>query len=115
MERIPRTVMRNHAQSLRKDMTKEERKLWYDFIKPMSLPFHRQTVFGNYIVDFYCATKKLVVELDGSQHFDNDGRASDEIRDKFLSEMGLTVLRYANSDVNSNFAGVCEDILEHMQ
>lgn len=114
MSQIPRTIMRTNARKLRKEMTKEERKLWYDFIKPMNLPFHRQQVLGNYIVDFYCAKKKLVVELDGWQHFESAGIASDKERDYFLEGLGLTVLRYSNTDMRDNFDGVCQDILQHM-
>ena len=95
-------------------MTKEERHLWYDFLKPLSLDFHRQKVINKYIVDFYCAKAKLVIELDGSQHYEAEGIISDKQRDEFLSGLGLTVLRYSNADINTNFRGVCEDILGHM-
>ena len=95
-------------------MTEEERHLWYDFLKPMALGFHRQKVINKYIVDFYCAKAKLVIELDGSQHYETEGVISDKERDRFLSDLGLTVLRYSNIDINANFRGVCEDILAHM-
>ncbi len=106
--------LKNKAQKLRKSMTKEERHLWYDFFKLMGIQAHRQKPIGPYIVDFYISSAKLVVELDGSQHFEETGKASDAKRDAFLREQGLTVLRYANSDVNGNFKGVCEDILGHL-
>ena len=102
------------AQNLRKAMTKEERRLWYDFLKGLPAAFHRQAVLGSYIVDFYCPSAKLVVELDGSQHYEPEGQAADRERDEYLSGRGLRVLRYSNSDVNSNFQGVCEDILTHL-
>ena len=103
-----------HAQKLRREMTKEERRLWYDFLRSQPVPFHRQKVIGNYIVDFYCAAARLVIELDGGQHYEQAGQTADRERDRFLKEKGLTVLRYSNEDVNRNFTGVCEDILRHL-
>ena len=103
------------AKELRKNMTRQERHLWYDFLKTLPLTVHRQKVIGPYIVDFYIAGKKLVIELDGSQHYELPGKQADTVRDRYLREQGLTVLRYANSDVDRNFPGVCEDILNHIQ
>ena len=91
-------------------MTKEERHLWYDFLKTLPVTIHRQKVIGDYIVDFYCASAKIVIELDGSQHYSPEGIASDKSRDEYLAGLGIDVLRYANSDVNNNFEGVCEHI-----
>ncbi len=107
--------LRPFAQKLRRDLTKEERRLWYDFLKSLSVTVNRQKVIGKYIVDFYCAEAKLVIELDGSQHYEDTGIAADAERDRYLSGLGLRVLRYANSDVNNNFRGVCEDILRHLE
>jgi len=104
----------SNAKKLRKAMTKEERRLWYDFFKSQPFTVNRQKVIGPYIVDFYCAEAKLVVELDGSQHYEAEGRQSDERRDAFLQSCGLCVLRYSNYDVNCNFEAVCTDILEHL-
>ena len=95
-------------------MTREERHLWYDFLRDYPVRFRRQQIIGNYIVDFYCHCAELVVELDGSQHFDEDGQAYDHDRDAWLERQGLKVLRYSNRDVNQNFQGVCEDILLHI-
>ncbi len=95
-------------------MTKEERHLWYDFLKSLPVTVNRQKVIGNYIVDFYCASSKLVIELDGSQHFMDEGLEYDRRRDAYLKSLGLTVVRYANSDINDNFDGVCEDILRRL-
>jgi len=95
-------------------MTKEERHLWYDFLKSLPCNIHRQKVIGDYIVDFYCASAKIVIELDGSQHYDEKGQKSDQIRDAYLSSLGITVLRYSNHDVNTNFEGVCTDIMRHL-
>ena len=98
------------SQDLRKNMTKEERHLWYDFLKTYPIPFKRQFPIGNYIVDFYCHKAKLVVELDGSQHCYPDEIEYDHKRTMFLRQQGLYVLRYSNLDVMRNFRGVCEDI-----
>lgn len=91
-------------------MTKEERHLWYDFLRDYPHRFLRQKVLGRYIVDFYCADAKLVVELDGSQHFEDENIAKDAERTEFLQQYGVQVLRVANCDVNQNFRGVCEYI-----
>ena len=107
--------LKKNSQKLRKEMTKEERHLWYDFLKTLPVTIHRQKVIGPYIVDFYCASAKLVIEIDGTQHFEEKGLASDAERDKYLNDMDLTVLRYSNYDVNSNFDGVCEDILKRIK
>ena len=103
-----------NAKALRKNMTKEERHLWYDFFKSLSITVNRQKVIGNYIVDFYIATEKLVIELDGSQHYEDDGIENDIKRDLFLNDLGIKVLRYSNLDVNQRFESVCEDILNHI-
>ena len=98
------------AKKLRKDMTKEERHLWYDFLRDYDFRFIRQKVIGNYIVDFYCAKAQLVVELDGSQHYEPQEEEKDQIRTKFLEDCGLSVLRIPNNAVLQNFSGVCEVI-----
>ena len=95
-------------------MTKEERRLWYDFLKDLSMTVNRQKVIGNYIVDFYIATYKIVIELDGSQHYEDEGIKNDKARDEYLKNMGIKVLRYSNLDVNKNFDGVCRDILTYI-
>lgn len=103
------------AKDLRKNMTRQERHLWYDFLKTLPMTVHRQKAIGPYIVDFYIAGKKLVIELDGSQHYSIPGKQADAVRDGYLREQGLTVLRYSNSDVDRDFPGVCGDILAHLQ
>ena len=103
------------AKELRKNMTRQERHQWYDFLKTLPMTVHRQKVIGPYIVDFYIAGKKLVIELDGSQHYSIPGKQADAVRDGYLREQGLTVLRYSNSDVDRDFLGVCGDILAHLQ
>lgn len=103
-----------NAQELRKNMTKKERNLWYNFLKELPITINKQKVIGNYIVDFYCASAKIVIELDGSQHFEEQGKRYDEKRDEYLKSLGLTVLRYSNYDVNTNFYGVCTDIMKRL-
>ena len=105
----------SNARSLRKNMTKEERHLWYDYLKQLPVTVHRQKVIGPYIVDFYVAQAKLVIELDGSQHFEEDGQRNDAQRDAFLQQQGLTVIRIPNNEVNRNLAGVCEYIESFVQ
>ena len=99
-----------NAKALRKNMTKEERHLWYDFLKQLPETVHRQKVIGDYIVDFYIASAKLVIELDGSQHYEEENRVKDANRDSYLQSIGCKVLRYSNEDVNTRFRAVCEDI-----
>lgn len=103
-----------NSRILRKNMTKEERHLWYDCLKHLEVTVHRQKVIGPYIVDFYIANAKLVIELDGSQHYEEQGKEVDESRDTYLQGLGLTVLRYSNADVNQRFDSVCEDIWNHI-
>jgi very-short-patch-repair endonuclease len=100
---------------MRHEMTRQECHLWFDFLRALPQTVRRQKVFGWYIVDFYIASHKLVIELDGSQHYEETGKDYDERRDAYLRNLGLTVLRFANSDVDKNFRGVCEEILQHLQ
>ncbi len=102
------------AKKLRKNMTKEEKHLWYDFLVNLPVTVNRQKVIGKYIVDFYIASSKIVIELDGSQHFEEDGLKKDLDRNSYLHELGINVLRYSNYDVKTNFEGVCQDILNHL-
>ncbi|MBQ3202870.1 MAG: endonuclease domain-containing protein [Clostridia bacterium] len=104
----------HNAQILRKSMTKEERHLWYDFLKRLPVTFNRQKVMGQYIADFYCAEKKLVIELDGSQHYMDEGQQADKERDAYFASLGMVVLRYSNREVNQQFDRVCNDILHHL-
>ena len=102
------------SQILRKAMTEEERRLWHVFLKHLPLTIHRQKVIGPYIADFYCAEKKLIIELDGSQHFEKAGQEKDQERDAYMTTAGITVLRYSNLQIKRNFKGVCQDILNHI-
>ena len=98
------------AKQLRKEMTKEERHLWYDFLRTHPVRFSRQKVLGKYIADFYSADAKLVIELDGSQHYEDIHAEKDAERTAFLEGYGLTVIRIPNNEVTGNFRGVCEYI-----
>ena len=98
------------AKQLRKEMTKEERHLWYDFLRTYSVRFSRQKVLGKYIADFYSAEAKLVIELDGSQHYEDINAEKDAERTAFLEGYGLTVIRLPNNEVMRNFGAVCEYI-----
>lgn len=97
------------AKQLRKEMTKEERHLWYDFLRGYLIRFSRQKVLGKYIADFYSAKAKLVIELDGSQHYENDNMQK-ILRGRIFEKYGLTVIRIPNNEINENFQGVCEYI-----
>ena len=99
-----------NAQTLRKNMTKEERRLWYEYLRQYTHQFRRQVTFGHYILDFYCAAAKLAIELDGSQHYETDGQQYDEKRDAWLESQGIQVLRFSNTDVLRNLDGVCQVI-----
>ena len=104
-----------NAQSLRRNMTPEERHLWYDYLRGLPLMVHRQKVLGPYIVDFYVAAARMVIEVDGVQHYEDRGRTRDQARDAWLRAQGLTVLRYTNQEVKYNFYGVCADIDRALQ
>ena len=102
------------SRKLRREMTKEERHLWYDFLKGLPVTVHRQKILGTFIADFYIASKKLVIELDGSQHYMDGGVQSDRDRDAWMQENGITVLRYSNLQIQREFDAVCSDIMRHL-
>ena len=104
-----------NARQLRNAMTKEERHLWYDCLKQLPVTVHRQKTLGQYIVDFYIASQKIVIELDGSQHYDEQHLEKDRQRDAYLKSIGCKVLRYSNADVNMRFSDVCQDIWNQIQ
>lgn len=91
-------------------MTPQERHLWYDFLRYYPVKVYKQRIIGHYIVDFYCASASLVIEVDGSQHYEDRGREKDHMRTSYLESLGLTVVRYSNADINVRFQAVCEDI-----
>ena len=106
--------LKPYSQKLRREMTKEERHLWYDFLRNLPVTVNRQKVIGPYIVDFYCAKAKLVIELDGSQHYSETGINNDQERDSYLTGLGIHVLRFTNLDISQRFDGVCKMILEYL-
>ncbi len=103
------------AKNLRKNMTKEERHLWYDFLRDYPVKFYRQRQIGSFIVDFYCHEAALVVEIDGSQHYTEEAVAYDKMRTEYLNRNHLNVIRFLNGDINNHFAGCCYVIDEHVK
>ncbi|MBR2850668.1 MAG: DUF559 domain-containing protein [Clostridia bacterium] len=104
-----------NAQTLRKNMTPEEKHLWYDFLKHLPLTVNRQKNIENFIVDFFIAKNKIAIEIDGIQHEGDSNKEKDIARDAKLEKMGITVLRYSNHSIRYNFNQVCEDILKHLE
>ena len=100
------------ARKLRNNATRQENHLWYDFLRTYPVQFSRQTVILNYIADFYCAKARLIIELDGSQHYTEEGICRDNERKELLQTLGLEVLRFSNLDIDRNFTGVCESIAQ---
>ena len=103
------------AKELRKNMTKEENHLWYDCLRlyrqAYHAPFIRQQIIGKYIADFYCPKAKLIIELDGSQHYTEEALLYDEQRTKYFEALGIAVVRYTNLDIHTRFREICDDIL----
>ena len=113
MEHDRNDALIGFARNLRKNMTKEERHLWYDFLNKYPIRFRRQEIVENYILDFYCDKAKLAVELDGSQHYENEAeRQHDELRTNKLRSIGIDVIRFTNTDIHKTFEGVCMKIDE---
>ena len=110
MERKHNTELTNNARVLRKNMTKEEKHLWYDFLKSYPVRFLRQKVIDNYIVNFYCHSARLIVELDGAQHYEEKGLLKDKIRTERIEQRNLKVIRIPNNELNRNFGVVCQYI-----
>ena len=99
-----------NARRLRREMTPHERKLWYLFLRSYPVKIFKQRIIGSYIVDFYCAPARLVIELDGSQHYETQGIAHDLDRSAFLAAQGLEILRFTNLDIDRDFYSVCTQI-----
>ena len=104
--------MKPEAQKLRREMTAQEKHLWYDFLRTYPVQFRRQKQFGSFIVDFYCAAARLVVEVDGAPHFTEQGLAYDRERTWYLESLGLKVIRFSNSSIEQQFETVCGNIHE---
>ena len=115
MAKNRRQVLAERAQRMRREMTRQERKLWYQFLKTYEFPFVTQKVMGNYILDFYCKKLRLSIELDGSQHFEPRALLYDRIRTTFLETEGIKELRFTNRDIDESFEGVCEIIHQEAQ
>ena len=98
------------AKILRKNATRQENHLWYDFLSKYEVRFQRQKAIDNFIADFYCHQARLIIEIDGSQHYTETGKQKDEFRTEILEAYGLKVIRFTNYQINSNFRGVCEYI-----
>ena len=98
------------AKDLRKNSTPQEKHLWYDFLSKYPIRFQRQKAIDNFIADFYCHKAKLVIELDGSQHYTPDGKTRDNFRTEILKGYDLRIIRFTNHDVERNFRGVCQYI-----
>ena len=104
------------AKALRKNMTKEEKHLWYDYLRNHSLKFMRQKTLGKYIVDFYCYKAKLAIEIDGAQHYSDGGKEYDEQRTEYLEkQFGVRVIRFTNLEIQQRFEGVCNKISEEIE
>ena len=99
-----------NARRLRKEMTPQEQRLWYQFLRKYPIKIYKQRIIGDYIVDFYCSSAKLVIEIDGSQHYEDDAIVYDAARTNYLESLGLYVARYSNTDVNRRFREVCDSI-----
>ena len=98
------------AKALRKNATPQENHLWYDFLSNYEIRFQRQKAIDNFIADFYCHRAKLIIEIDGSQHYSEEGRQKDDFRTEILENYDLKVIRFTNRQINTNFQGVCEYI-----
>ena len=97
----------NIARILRRQMTRQEKHLWYDFLRRYPVKVYKQRIIDNFIADFYCHKARLIIELDGTQHYTSKGKTHDELRTEVLKKYGLYVLRFSNREVDNNFEGVC--------
>lgn len=100
------------AKELRKNMTRQEKHIWFDFLKKLPVTVKRQRPFGNYIADFFIPSALLVIEIDGRQHQMEENKIDDIARDKYFSGIGISVVRYTNEDIDNNFHEVCNQILD---
>ena|SRR5438477_9021652 len=110
-----RRRLKRSAQRLRRDPTPAERKLWFEYLRDLPEKFTRQKPLGNYIADFYCAAKMLVIELDGDSHFTSPAQAYDRRRTDALEAQGVRIVRFTNPEVMQQFEAVCERINEALK
>ena len=115
MNRSVRSKLAEYARYMRKNMPPAEKILWYRFLCNYPVRFSRQILIGPYIVDFYCRKARLSIELDGSQKYEEDNRARDEVRTTYLEMEEIKELRFPNSDIRENLEGVCELIHKEVQ
>ena len=108
------SALLQRARELRTNATKQENRLWYEFLRVFRPRFTRQRIVGSYILDFYCGKARLAVELDGSQHFEPSAMKYDSVRTEFLNSFGIQVMRFANTDINRSFEGVCDAIAKRV-
>ena len=108
-------VMQEAGERLRNEMTREERHLWYDFLRAFRPRFYRQYTIGSYIVDFYCPEARIVIEADGAPHFTKEGQANDAVRTDYLNSLNVQVLRFSNESIMKSFKDVCQSIAAHVQ
>lgn len=99
-----------NARFLRREMTRHEKHLWYDFLQHYPIKIYKQRIIDNFIADFYCHKARLVIELDGSQHYTHEGKSYDEARTEIINQYGIKVIRYSNLDIDEKFDGVCFEI-----
>ena len=113
MDKIPikkNNKLLENARFLRREMTRHEKHLWYDFLQHYPVKIYKQRIIDNFIADFYCHRARLVIELDGSQHYTPEGKSYDEARTEIINQYGIKVIRYSNLDIDQKFNGVCFEI-----
>ena len=106
---------KENARLLRKNMTRHEKRLWYDYLRSYPVKIYRQRVIDRFVADFYCSSARLVIEIDGAQHFTPDGREYDEVRSDALRQYKLDIIRFSNREIETNFVGVCQKIDAEIQ
>ena len=102
--------LKDNAIKLRREMTRQEKHLWYDFLRHYPIKIYKQRIIDNFIADFYCHQARLIIEIDGSQHYTPEGKLSDAERTEILERYGLSVIRFSNRDIDDKFDGVCSMI-----
>ena len=96
------------AKNLRKRATPQEKHLWYDFLRDYEVKFQRQKAIGEYIVDFYCPTLRIAIEVDGNQHYSKEGIEKDRIRTEEIKRLGIQIIRITNKQIDKDFTWICE-------
>ena len=107
--------LKDRSRQLRKNMTRQERRIWYDFLRDYPVKIYRQRSIDCFIADFYCSQARLVIEIDGGQHYTEEGLAYDKERTEALEKHGLEVIRFTNREVDQQFEGVCKRIDERIK